>query len=360
MKKFKIKYLTYTALLLGIIAGAIFISENQSHEQIVLSQTISPHKGTITVKKVISGNLYPIKEIEVKSAIPGALDTYYVNIGDKVKKGDKIAKIKIISEPSQIENAKMNMKTSELVYEKDKLNYEREKKLFEKGVISADEFEEASKTFNVSREQYEYMKNQLHLLVEGYIPSSNVSNVVTATADGIITDLPREEGSPVMERNMFSDGTTIAIIAQLDSFLFKGRIVENDVLALRKGIKLNVTPSSMPGFTTEATVRKISPKGYLEQGIMKYDIEAVFTLPDTVQIYSGFNASAELVIIEKKDILIIPESCLLFRNDSVFVDVLKSGKAESRQIQIGISDDIHIEIVSGINENDRILKKSIK
>jgi HlyD family secretion protein len=355
MKKWK--YIIYVTGAAAILAAALFVSENRSNEQILLSQTISPQRGSIVVKKVISGNLYPIKEIEVKSAIPGALETYYVTIGDKVRQGDRIAKIKIISEPSQIENAKMNMRTSEFVYERDRLNYEREKRLFENGVISADEFEEATKTFHVSREQYEYAKNQLHLLVEGYIPSSNVSNVVTATADGIVIDTPREEGSPVMERNMFSDGTTIAVIAQLDSFLFKGRIVENDVLALKKGMKLTVTPSSVAGFTTEATVRKISPKGHLEQGIMKYDVEAVFTLPDSVQIYSGFNAQAELVMAEKNDVLIIPESCLLFRNDSVFVDVLKRAKIESRHIETGISDDLHIEIVGGISENDKILKR---
>ena len=353
----KLKYVILTVILAALIAGAVFISEKQSDEQILLSQTISPQKGTITVKKVISGNLYPIKEIEVKSAIAGTLENYFVSIGDRVKKGDRIAKIKILSEPSQIENAKMNMKTSEIAFERNKLNYEREKSLFEKGVISADEYEEAKKNFSVSREQYEFMKNQLHLLVEGYIPSSNVSNVVTATAEGTITDLTPEEGSIVRERSMFSDGTTIATIARLDSFLFKGRIVENDVLALKKGMKLQILPSSMEGFTTEATVRKISPKGNLEQGIMKYDIEAVFSLPDSIQIYSGFNATAELVLIEKKDIMLIPEACLSFRNDSVFVHLLKHGKTETQYIETGISDNINIEIINGLSENDKILKK---
>ena len=154
-----------------------------------------------------------MKEIEVKSAVPGALEIYYVGIGDQVKKGDKIAKIKILSEPSQIESAKTNMKTAAIVFEKDKLNYEREKRLFEKGVISAGEFEEASKTFNVSSEQYEYMKKQLHLLVEGYIPSSNVSNVVTATADGTVIDLPREEGSPVIEMRLNILSRSLSVLA---------------------------------------------------------------------------------------------------------------------------------------------------
>ena len=357
MKKNVIKYSGFILFLAAIIAIAIFVSEKQSNKQTLSSQIIIPQKGAIVVKKVISGNLYPIKEIEVKSAIPGTLETYYVNIGDKVKKGDKIAKIKIMSEPSQIENAKMNLKISEITFERDKLNYEREKKLFEKGVISSNEFEEIDKIFKVSREQYEYSKNHLHLLVEGFIPSSNVSNLVTATADGTITDLPPAEGSTILEKNMFSDGTTIATIAQLDSFLFKGRIVENDVLVLRKGMKLKVMPSSLENFNTEAAVRKISPKGYLEQGIMKYNVEAVFSLPDSIQIYSGFNATAELIITEKNDILIIPESCLTFRNDSIFVDVLKLGKTETKQIETGISDGINIEVISGISEDDRIMKK---
>lgn len=351
------KYIILAIVLIAIIAGAVLFSERQSDEQTLIAQTISPQKGTITTKKVISGNLYPIREIEVKSAIPGTLETYYVNIGEKVKKGDKIAKIKILSEPSQIENAKMNMKTAEITFTRDSLNYERERKLFAKNVISADEFEEAKKTFKISQEQNEYMKNQFYLLVEGNIPSSNVSNVVTATATGIVMDLPPEEGSMIMERNTFSDGTTVAIIAQLDSFLFKGRIVENDVLALKKGMKLKIMPSSMESFSTEAVVRKISPKGHLDQGIMKYDVEAVFTLPDSLLIYSGFNASAELVLNEKKGIMFIPEAYLTFRNDSVFVDVLKHGKTETQQIKTGISDDINVEVISGLSENDKILKK---
>jgi len=356
MKKV-IKYSGLALLLIALVAGAIYLSENQSDKQTLSSQTIQPQKGKITVKKIISGNLYPVKEIEVKSAIPGTLETYYVSIGQKVKKGDKIAKIKILSEPTQIENAKMNMKIAEINFERDKLNYERVKKLFDRGVISSDEFEEVSKIFQISREQYDYAKNHLHLLVEGFIPSSNVSNLVTSTAEGTITDLPPEEGSTILEKSMFSEGTTIAVIAQLDSFLFKGRIVENDVLALKKGMKLKIIPSSIEDFTTEAIVRKISPRGYLDQGIMKYNVEAIFTLPDSVQIYSGFNASAELIIVEKEDIMIIPEAHLTFRDDSVFVDVVKLKKVESRHIEIGISDGINIEVISGINEDDRIMKK---
>ncbi|MBS5907502.1 MAG: efflux RND transporter periplasmic adaptor subunit [Dysgonomonas mossii] len=355
-KNSRIQYLGIILILISSSIGAIFFSEKQSERQIKLNQTIIPQRNIIIQKKVISGNLYPIKEIEVKSAIAGILDSYYVQIGDKVRKGDRIAKIKILSEPTQIENAKMNLRTAGIQFEKDRLNYKREQQLFEKGVIARAEFEEISKTYQISKEQYDYAQNQLSLLQEGYIPSSNVSNVVIATADGILIDLPLEEGTPVVERNNFRDGTTVALIAQLDSFLFKGKIIENDVLALRKGMKLNVLPTSMEGFQTEAIIRKISPKGYWDQGTMKYDVEAVFTFPDSVQIYSGFNATAEFILNEKENVLTIPIACLRFQNDSAFVEVLRDGEFEKIYIETGISDGVNIEILKGINPDNKIKK----
>ena len=356
MKNNRLKQIGIILILVLVIVGAIFFSENQSKKQEIMSQVIHVKLDTITKKQVISGNIYPVKEIEVKSVIPGILETYYVQTGNNVRRGDRIAKIKILSEPSQIENAKMNLRLAKIVFEKDQLNYEREKKLFEKGVISASEFEVSEKTYQTSKEQYEYTKNQLQLLTEGYIPSSKVSNVVIATADGTIIDLPLEEGAAVAERSMFRDGTNVAIIANLDSFLFKGKVVENDVLALRKGTNLTVMPTSMSGLKIEAKIRKIAPKGYLEQGIMKYDIEAVFSLPDSVQVFSGFNATAEFILNKRYDVLTLPESCLVFDNDSVFVNLLENGKFERKPVITGLSDGINIEIVSGISETDKVKK----
>jgi HlyD family secretion protein len=356
MKKNRFKHIGIILILTIVVIGVIFFSESQLKKQEIISQVIHAKLGTITKKQVISGNIYPIREIEVKSVIPGVLETYYVQTGDNVRKGDRIAKIKILSEPSQIENAKSNLRLAEIAFEKDQWNYEREKNLFEKGVISASEFEDSKKTYQTSKEQYEYANNQLHLLTEGFIPSSNISNVVIATADGTIIDLPLEEGAMVAERSMFRDGTDVALIAQLDSLLFKGKIVETDALALRKGINLIVMPTSMSNLKIEAKIRKIAPKGYLEQGIMKYDIEAVFSLPDSVHIFSGFNATAEFILDERSEVLTLPESCLIFDNDSVYINILENSKFERKHIITRLSDGINIEIVSGVSEKDKVKK----
>jgi len=351
-----IKKIGIAILLIGLTGAAIWFSDRQTEKQEILTKTIYPTLSAIIHKQVISGNLYPVREIEVKSVIPGILETYYVSIGKVVKRGDRIAKIKIVTEPSQIENAKLNVKNAGIVFEKDEANYKRDKNLFDKKIISASEFDESTKTYKMSKEQYEYVKNQLHLLQEGFIPSSDVSNVVLATADGTIIDLPLDEGATVAERSMFRDGTSVAVIARLDSFVFKGRVVESDALALRRGTKLTVRPVSIEGYETEAVISKISPKGYLEQGIMKYNIEAVFHFTDSLQMFSGLNATAEFVLNERKDVLTLPESCLSFRNDSAFVEVLKAGKFEKTPVTTGLSDGVNIEIVSGITESDKVKK----
>ena len=90
---------------------------------------------------------------------------------------------------------------------------------------------------------------------------------------------------------------------------------------------------------------------------MKYDIEAMFSLPDSIVIYSGFNATAEFILTEKKDVMAIPEACLIFRNDSTFTDVLQGEKFEHRWVETGVSDGINIEVLRNIKENDKIRKR---
>ncbi len=353
----KIAYRIIFVFILALLCiCAIVLSEKLSQKQIILSQTIMPQITSIPQKRTISGNLYPMKEVEIKSAVSGTLETYYIEIGYIVKIGDEIAKVKMLPEPSQLEDARKSLNTSRITLEYDKINYERDSILFQKRIISKADFETISKAYHISKELYESTKNQYLLLEEGYIPASNISNVITSTVSGTIIDLPLDEGMPVSERNTFREGSTVALVAQLDSFIFRGKVVERDVLVLKKGMKIKVIPISQKDLIIDAVVQKISPKGRLEQNVMKYDIEAILTLPDTISIYSGFNAVAEFIIEEKHNILVVPDDVICFEEDSTFVYVLDRGKPRKTHIKIGISDGLKIEIINGLNLEDKILK----
>lgn len=333
--------------LIGIIIILIIYTQNKIDKNEIIDNITEPFMTNIINKKVLFGNLYPEEEISINSPISGVLEEYYVSIGDIVQKGDNIAKIKLIPDPLQLESTKNNLQTSQITYKNDSVNFERNKDLFKKEVISKIDYETSLVTFELSKARYELSKNQLRLLEEGYIPSSDISNVVKAVTEGTIIDLPLAIGEPVVERNNFREGSSIAVIAKLDRYLFKAKIVENDVIVLHDGMEIKISPASRNEFTTKGTITKISSRGVIENGLMKYSIEAIIDVPDSLTIYSGFNATAEIEVERKDSVWAVNEKDLIFDHDSIFIKILdkKNQEVVRKSIKLGISDGINVEII---------------
>lgn len=343
-------------LLIVLLIGA-FITLSSGKNEKLYGPVETPFITDIINKKVISGNLYPGQEIELKSPISGVLETTYVKIGDKVSVGDKIAKVQLVPDPAQLEAARKNFNMAKISFAIEKTNYNREKKLYEDKVIAKANFDKSRETFELSREQYLSAKNQLTLIEKGFIADSEISNVVKATAAGVIFDLPIAAGEQVIERNNFTEGATLAVIANLSHYKFIGKVVEADIQALHKIRELNIIIPAIDHLKTTASLHKISPRGQELYGTMKYEVVAILHLPaDSVWIGSGFSAIGEIVIEERKDVIAIKEKHLLFDGDSAYVQTLNNHGAEVKKfVKTGLSDGVDIEIVEGLDLNDRII-----
>jgi HlyD family secretion protein len=348
------KNILYTAALLSLIAVALYYSEKASESGRLAVKTISPEYLTISDKLIISGNIYPYKEIDVKSPISGILEQYYVKLGDTVKLGDRVAKIKLLIDPMQMDRARISTNLAKIEFQNYEKIYQRDSLLFAKKVIPEAEIEDSRMHYLLKKETYISSLNQLSLLEKGVIPNSDVSNVIKATSSGVIIDLPLQEGSPIIERSNYTEGTSLALIAETDSFLFKSRLIENDILKLALNKSIYIIPFAYDSMYIEARINKISTKGKVHDGIVKYEFEATFHPGDGLAIYSGFNAVAEVVLQRKDSVLAIPEKCLSFRGDSVFVEVLRNKDFVYSNIKVGISDGQHIEVIKGIDKNDRV------
>ncbi|HSD09295.1 efflux RND transporter periplasmic adaptor subunit [Flavobacterium sp.] len=345
----------FLVLLIATILGLIIWNNAKENDKSLLIKTEKPFITTIEQKRVIPGNLYPLTEIDIKSPISGTLDKVFVEIGDKVNIGDKIAQIKLVPDASKLESAKSNLISTEINFENQQKNFARNKILFDKQIIAPTEFENHKKEYELSKEQYLSAKNQLMLIEEGFVKNTTISNVVRATAAGTIIDLPLKEGSSITERNNFNDGTTIAIVARLDTFVFKGNVNETDMIYLHQGMKLKLSFNAYKNQIREAIVNKISSKGISEQGVMKYYVEAKFDLKnDSLVIRSGYTANAEMILKRKKNVLAIKEKFLEFQNDSTYVTVInKENKEEKRLLTTGLSDGFNIEILKGLRKNEK-------
>lgn len=283
------------------------------------------------------------------------MDKVFVKIGDKVQIGDKIAQIKLVPDPAKLESAKSNLNSAKIYFENQQKNLDRNKILFDKKVIAAAEFEDYQKAYEISKEQYISAQNQLTLIQEGFVKNADISNIVRATASGTIIDLPLKSGSSVIERNSFNTGTTLAVIARLDTFVFRGKVNETDMIYLHRGMELTLNINAYKNQTRKAILNEVSAKGNEEQGMMKYYIEASFGLAnDSLVIRSGYTANAEIILQRRKNVIAIKEKYLQFQNDSAFISVVKrDNKEEKRFLVTGLSDGINIEIIKGLKIKDK-------
>nr|WP_320118008.1 efflux RND transporter periplasmic adaptor subunit [uncultured Marinifilum sp.] len=356
MKKvFRIVLLVFFILL---FVGTIFLLYKKSQDQPEVFNIKSPEITDILKKTVATGSVVPRKEIEIKpQGVSGIIEKLYVEAGEMLKKGDPIAKIKIIPDMINLNNAESRVNVAKINFEDAEINYNRDKSLFDKKVISEADFQKTQLSFRNSREELQSAKDNLQLIKEGVTKSSaNATNtIIRSTIEGMILDIPVKEGNSVIQSNTFNDGSTVAIVADMGEMIFQGKVDETEVGKITQGMNLELTIGAIEDVKFDAYLEYISPKGVEENGAIQFEIKASVKLNDKYFIRSGYSANAEIVLDKREQVLAVNESLLEFENDSTFVEVETSPqKFEKRYIETGLSDGINIEVLDGITKDDKL------
>lgn len=352
----KITKIILFIFLIGMIVSIILL-KMKSQTKVTVFELEQPKIENIINNRLISGLLLSAKEVSVKSQISGILDELFVEVGDRVEIGDSIVRIKLIADPKTVEISEKNVKTASINFENEYKTYLRNKQLYEKGVIAKIEYESSIQSYKLALADLNSAKKQLQIVKNGYAKEVlEVTNIVKSTAAGTILELPLKEGSSIIERNNFNEGSTIAVIADLDSLIFRGRVSESDIIFLYEGLEFVLTINALNNLKTTAVLYRIFPKGIEQNGVMKFDIEAKVNIPlSEFMIRSGYSAIADIIIEKKDSVLTINEKNLQFNNDTVFVEVLKDDiNFEKKNVKTGLSDGLRIEILDGITINDKI------
>jgi HlyD family secretion protein len=340
-----------------VFVGTIYFLYQKSKEKPVVYETTNPFKTDIIKKTVATGSVVPRKEIEIKPKVSGIIEEIFVEPGQKVIKGDKIARVKIIPNMVNLNNAESRLNRAAILLENAKRNYERQEQLYEQNVISLNDFEEYELQYLSAMEEVEAAENNLQLIREGQTKESGkeTNTVITSTIDGMILAVPVEVGNSVIESNTFNDGTTVASIADMGDMIFRGNIDETEVGKIKEGMKLILTIGAIETEKFEAILEHISPKGVEENGAIQFEIRANVDLSQNAFIRAGYSANADIVLDKRDSVLAIQESLLQFREDSSFVEIeIGPQQFEERNVLVGLSDGINIEVVEGLTEEDKI------
>ena len=353
-KAFKIIIIIVIIGLLGYVLK-FFVDANS--ESIIDYDTEVPFYTSINTNVVATGKLNPEDEIELKPQVTGIVDIIYVEEGDIIQKGDLIAKIRVVPNEQSLVSANSRINSNKLSFDNSKRLYDRSKELFSKGVISKQDFENAELSLNQAQESLKQAQNDFKIIKQGSLSGGGSANTnIVAQISGTILEIPVREGNQVIESNNFNAGTTIATVADMSIMIFEGQVDEAEVGKLEEGKDIKVVLGALGEEEFPSKLIFVAPKGIELNGAVQFKIKATVEIP-TSKVRAGYSANAIIEIENKENTLSIRESLIQFNRftEKPFVEILNDkGVFVKKNITIGISDGISVEVLEGVEEDDKI------
>jgi len=352
-----VKYILIGILGLGALWAAAFFIKSNSKSAITY-ETKNPFTANIEKKTVATGKVIPEDEIEIKPQISGIIEKIYLEEGAQVKAGDLIAVIKVVPNEQSLNQARGRVRNAEIELSNTEIEYKRNKAIFDKGVISSQDFNTLQLQYDQAIQELDNARADYQIIRRGSAGGSSSANTnIRATVAGTLLEIPVREGDQVIQSNNFNDGTTIATIADLGKMIFEGKVDEGEVGKLEIGMPLEISLGAIEDEKFEAKLKFIAPKGIEESGAVQFKIEGDVVVEGDFMIRAGYSANASLVLEKKDSVMVIPEALLQFdkETDEPYVEVgVGDQKFERKEVEIGISDGVNVEIISGITEEDEV------
>ena len=356
----KILSILAVVVVVSLFGGTVYFLWAKSQKPETIYQTESPKKATIIKKAVATGSVVPRQEVEIKPRVSGIIEAISVEPGQRVKEGDLIARIRLVPDMVNLNNAQNRMARAQIDFESAKKDYERNKALHADGIISQAAFQPFESAFQSAQTELEAAHDNLDLIQKGILRSAGTASntMVRSTISGTVLEVPVEVGHSVIETNTFNAGTTIATVADMEDMIFEGRVDESEVGKLQVGMALLLTIGAVEGKPLEATLEHIAPKGVEENGAIQFEIRAALSKETDALIRANYSANADIVLERRDKVLAIDEGLLKFEGDKSFVEVETTPQTfVRREVKTGLSDGIAIEVLNGLQEADKIKSK---
>ncbi|MBQ3619459.1 MAG: efflux RND transporter periplasmic adaptor subunit [Bacteroidales bacterium] len=345
------------SILAIIFIGTFVFLWSKSQPEVIEYEEVHPTFGTVSKSTIVTGKIEPRNEVNVKPQISGIITEILKDPGQKVAKGDVLAKITVIPDMGQLSSAESRLRLAEINLKQVETDFKRDENLYNQKLISQNDYEKSSQALKQAREEKSAAEDALQVVKEGFSKSnaSASSTLIRSTISGVILDIPVKVGNSVINSNSFNDGTTIATIANMNDLIFRGNIDETEVGQLVEGMPMKITIGALQDVSFDAVLEYISPKATESNGANQFEIKAAVRVDGETKIRAGYSANAEIVLAKVENVVVVPESVLEFDGDSTFVLVPNGTETDGmknydrKSVSTGLSDGVNIEIKSGID-----------
>lgn len=341
--------------IIGVIATAIVKSQSKTKE---LYEEVTPTANDSIVKStVLTGSIEPRDEILVKPNMNGIIAELNHLPGDFVQEGELIAKIQMVPDVAMVQSAASRVDAARVDLKRTEEVYKRDKSLYDQQILAKEAYETSLANYRRAKIEYSSAVEQLDITRTGSSASTSKRNntLVFATVTGTILEQPVKVGSRVTMANNFSEGTTVVSIADLTDLLFIGNVNESDVNNVTVGSPVTIHVGALKDKTYHAVVEYVSPKGKDTSGTILFEVKAAISGDDLSALKAGFSSNAEVEMAHKTGVLTIPEATVTYEGDKSFVFV-KGGKGEyeKKEVTLGLSDGIKVEVLSGLTGDETL------
>lgn len=327
-------------------------------------KTVLVTRGEVVEKALAVGAIRPDQEISVKSKISGIVRKTYREVGDYVHAGEPLFEIQPDPTPLELTEARREVESTTNAWDQAKRKFDRQDALKKQGITSSQDWDTAQRDLQETESRLGLAREKLALVEKGRIKSDrlNVESIIRAPVSGTVLELAVHEGDPVVPLTSYQSGTALAVMADMKTLLFKGTVDEIDVGKLTEGLPARIKIGALPEAIIEGKLSKISPKSKTSEGATLFDVEIAIVASKGVVLRAGYSANADIVVKEKKDVLLIPERLVKFEGGKATVEVPgEMGKEPvKKEIKYGLSDGMNVEVVAGLKDKDAVVERPPK
>lgn len=376
MKSKKISIIWVAVGVVLVIAVAAYLLSGGKKKEEVNFKTEKVAKVNILNSVTATGSIEPVNEVTVGTQVSGIVSKIYVDYNSVVKKGQVIAELdksnlmsQLNSAKSQLSQAQASLRSAQSDLDYQKANFNRYKTLYQKGLISANDYESARLSYQTSVQTVASRKDQVVAAQEEVSRAqTNLSYAtITSPIDGIVVNKSVEEGQTVNANMSTPDLFTIA--QDLTNMQVVADVDEADIGDVKKGERVTFTVDAYPNDTFEGTVTQVRLEATTTNNVVTYEV--VISAPNAdLKLKPGLTASVVIYTQESNGVLSVPSKALRYTpaketvggrkiqdvsNAKNKVWTLEGNTLMAHRVNIGITDGTHTQVLSGIKEGQKVI-----
>ncbi|HYS53779.1 MAG TPA: efflux RND transporter periplasmic adaptor subunit [Thermoanaerobaculia bacterium] len=357
-----------TLLFLLVIAGAsaaVYALSRSGKKGNDGPKLVDVTTGSIVEKAVAVGQIQPRQKFQVKSKISGIVRRALIQVGDTVKAGDPLFEIGPDPTPLEVTEVDRQVDSAEASFRRAETDYKRAQELSRSGVLPKSDLDQKKEAYELARVALRRAQQNRDLTRKGRLTLTGTESIIRAPAAGTILTRAVNPGDPIVPLTSYQPGTEMATVADMRDLIFKGTVDEIDVGKLSVGMTTRIKVGALPTDVVTGRVSRIAPQAQQKEGATLFDVEVELDPANKITLRAGYSANADVIIREKKDVLVIPERLVTFEDGGKKATVELSGgdpKAAGKKVEIktGISDGLSVEVVSGLKKGDRVIERPPK